>query len=218
MIGRQRPDWEALRLRMVDRQLRRRGIRDERVLAVMERVPRERFVPSELARLAYDDAALPIGEEQTISQPFIVATMCELLGLEGDENVLDVGTGSGYAAAVLDELSARVTSIERIPALAARARSVLAETGHEDVEVRIGDGGLGAPERAPFDAISVAAATEHVPSALYEQLAPGGRIVLPRGPLGEQRLVRISRTRGGPVETASLACRFVPLVRDGDRT
>jgi len=218
VIGRQRPDWEALRLRMVDRQLRRRGIRDERVLAVMERVPRERFVPSELARLAYDDAALPIGEEQTISQPFIVATMCELLGLEGDENVLDVGTGSGYAAAVLDELSARVTSIERIPALAARARSVLAETGHEDVEVRIGDGGLGAPERAPFDAISVAAATEHVPSALYEQLAPGGRIVLPRGPLGEQRLVRISRTRGGPVETASLACRFVPLVRDGDRT
>ena len=201
---------------MVDRQLRRRGIRDERVLAAMGRVPRERFVPGELARLAYDDAALPIGEDQTISQPFIVATMCELLELEGDENVLDVGTGSGYAAAVLDELSASVVSIERIPALAARARAALVETGHGGVEVRIGDGSLGASDRAPFDAISVAAATARVPPALYEQLAPGGRIMLPRGGAGGQRLVRISRTRGGPVETASLACRFVPLVRDGE--
>ena len=217
MIGRHGPDWEALRARMVDRQLRRRGIRDERVLAAMGRVPRERFVPLELARLAYDDAALPIGEEQTISQPFIVATMCELLQLDGDQNVLDVGTGSGYAAAVLDELSASVVSIERIPALAARARAVLGETGHGDVEVRVGDGSLGAPDRAPFDAISVAAATERVPSALYEQLAPGGRMVLPRGPHGGQLLVRISRTTGGPVETASLACRFVPLVRDEER-
>ena len=218
MIGRHAPDWEALRARMVDRQLRRRGIRDERVLAAMGRVPRERFVPGELARLAYDDAALPIGEDQTISQPFIVATMCELLELEGDENVLDVGTGSGYAAAVLDELSASVVSIERIPALAARARAALVETGHGDVEVRIGDGSLGAPDRAPYDAISVAAATDRVPPALYEQLAPGGRIMLPRGGAGGQRLVRISRTRRGPVETASLACRFVPLVRDGERT
>ena len=183
----------------------------------MAQVPRERFVPPELARLAYDDAALPIGEEQTISQPFIVATMCELLQLDGDENVLDVGTGSGYAAAVLDELSASVVSVERIPALAARACAALEQTGHGDVEVRIGDGSLGAPDRAPFDAISVAAATERVPSALYEQLAPGGRMVLPRGPHGGQLLVRISRTTSGPVETASLACRFVPLVRDGER-
>jgi protein-L-isoaspartate(D-aspartate) O-methyltransferase len=203
---------------MVDRQLRRRGIDDERVLAAMGRVPRELFVPPEVARLAYDDAALPIGEEQTISQPFIVATMCELLELDGDENVLDVGTGSGYAAAVLAELSSRIVSIERIPALAARARTALEDTGHAGVEVRIGDGSLGAPDRAPFDAISVAAATDRLPPALYEQLAPGGRIVLPRGGAGGQRLVRISRTRGGPVETASLACRFVPLVRDGDRT
>ena len=218
MIGRHGPDWEGLRARMVDRQLRRRGIGDERVLAAMGRVPREHFLPPELARLAYDDHALPIGDEQTISQPFIVATMCELLELEGDENVLDVGTGSGYAAAVLDELSAHVVSIERIPALAARARRALELTGHGDVEVWIGDGSLGAPPRAPFDAISVAAATDRVPPALYEQLAPGGRIVLPRGPLGGQRLVRISRTSSGPVETASLACRFVPLVRDGDRT
>jgi len=197
---------------MVERQLRERGISDERVLEAMRRVPREAFVPAELARLAYDDAALPIGEDQTISQPFIVATMCELLGLEGDERVLDVGTGSGYAAAVLDELAAEVVSIERIPVLAARARRALVATGHGDVDVRIADGSLGAPDRAPFDAISVAAATGLVPPALYEQLALGGRIVLPLGGRSGQRLVRIVRTEAGPVETGSLACRFVPLV------
>jgi protein-L-isoaspartate(D-aspartate) O-methyltransferase len=197
---------------MVERQLRGRGIVDERVLAAMARVPREAFVPAELARLAYDDAALPIGEEQTISQPFIVATMCALLELEGAERVLDVGTGSGYAAAVLDELAADVLSIERIPVLAARARRALELTGHGDVEVRVADGSLGAPDRAPFDAISVAAATDHVPPALYEQLAPGGRIVLPLGGRGGQRLVRVDRGEAGPVERGSLACRFVPLV------
>lgn len=197
---------------MVERQLRRRGITDERVLAALRTVPREAFVPVELARHAYDDAALPIGEGQTISQPFIVATMCELLELEGGEQVLDVGTGSGYAAAVLDVLAGRVVSIERIPVLAARARRALELTGHGGVEVRIADGSLGAPDRAPFDAISVAAATDHVPPALYEQLAPGGRIVLPLGGRGEQRLVRIERTVDGLVERSSVACRFVPLV------
>jgi protein-L-isoaspartate(D-aspartate) O-methyltransferase len=197
---------------MAERQLRARGITDERVLAAMGRVPREMFVPLEVARYAYDDAALPIGEHQTISQPFIVATMCELLGLEGDETVLDVGTGSGYAAAVLDELAGRVVSIERIPVLAARARRALEQTGHGDVEVRVGDGSLGAPDRAPFDAISVAAATQLVPSALYAQLAPGGRMVVPVGGSGGQRLVRIERGEDGPIETGSLACRFVPLV------
>ena len=181
MIGRREPDWGGLRARMVERQLRGRGIADERVLAAMGRVPREAFVPVEVASYAYDDAALPIGEDQTISQPFIVATMCELLELEGGESVLDVGTGSGYAAAVLDELAGSVVSVERIPVLAARARRALELTGHGDVDVRIGDGSLGAPDRAPFDAISVAAATEHVPPALYEQLAPGGRIVVPVG-------------------------------------
>jgi protein-L-isoaspartate(D-aspartate) O-methyltransferase len=138
--------------------------------------------------------------------------MCELLELEGGESVLDVGTGSGYAAAVLAELARQAVSIERIPALAARARRALELTGHGDVDVRVGDGSLGAPDRAPFDAISVAAATEHVPPALYEQLAPGGRIVLPVGGRGGQRLVRIERGDTGPVETGSLACRFVPLV------
>jgi protein-L-isoaspartate(D-aspartate) O-methyltransferase len=197
---------------MVERQLWRRGITDERVLAAMLRVPREVFVPPDLVAAAYDDGALPIGEEQTISQPFIVATMCELLALDGSEHVLDVGTGSGYAAAVLDELAASVVSIERIPALAARAHRALERTGHGRVEVRVGDGSLGVPDRAPFDAIAVAAATAHLPPALLEQLAPGGRMVLPRGSRRGQRLVRIVRTDDGPVETASLACRFVPLV------
>jgi protein-L-isoaspartate(D-aspartate) O-methyltransferase len=197
---------------MVERQLRRRGIADERVLAAMGRVPREAFVPSELAAVAYDDAALPIGEDQTISQPFIVAAMCELLTLEGTENVLDVGTGSGYAAAVLDELARQVVSVERIPSLAARARRALDSTGHADVEVRVAGDALGAPDRAPYDAISVAAATGRVPQALYDQLAVGGRLVLPIGSRGGQRLVRVLRTESGPIETLSLACRFVPLV------
>jgi protein-L-isoaspartate(D-aspartate) O-methyltransferase len=205
-------EWELLRARMVERQLRRRGISDERVLAAMGRVPREVFVPTELADLAYDDAALPIGEDQTISQPFIVATMCQLLALDGTERVLDVGTGSGYAAAVLDELAASVVSIERIETLAVRARRALDLTGHARVEVRVGDGSLGAPDRASFDAISIAAATDHVPPELFGQLAVGGRMVLPRGGRGGQRLVRIVRTAQGAVETTSLACRFVPLV------
>ena len=197
---------------MVERQLRRRGIVDERVLQAMGRVPREAFVPSPLADRAYDDAALPIGDEQTISQPYIVAAMCELLTLEGDERVLDVGTGSGYAAAVLDELAATVVSIERIPALAARARRALDETGHAGVDVRVGDGSGGAPDRAPFDAIAVAAATATVPQALYGQLVEGGRMVLPLGGPRGQQLVRIVRTARGPVQAATLACRFVPLV------
>jgi protein-L-isoaspartate(D-aspartate) O-methyltransferase len=205
-------DAERAREHMVERQLRRRGISDERVLAAMARVPREAFVPEKLAGHAYDDAALPIGARQTISQPYIVAAMCELLALEGTETVLDVGTGSGYAAAVLDELAESVVSVERIPVLAARAQRALELTGHGGVDVRVGDGSLGAPDRAPFDAISVAAATEHVPPALYEQLAPGGRIVVPVGGSGGQRLVRIERGESGPVEAGSLACRFVPLV------
>ena len=197
---------------MVDRQLRRRGISDERVLRAMAGVPREAFVPAELADHAYDDGALPIGEDQTISQPYIVAAMCELLSLTGTERVLDVGTGSGYAAAVLSELAESVVSIERIERLAERARRALEATGHGDVEVRVGDGSLGAPDRAPFDGIAVAAATARIPPALYSQLVEGGRLVLPLGGPGGQQLVRVVRTPDGPVKTASLGCRFVPLV------
>lgn len=214
MNGALHTELERRRAEMVERQLRRRGIADERVLGAMARVPREEFVPPSLAARAYDDAALAIGEGQTISQPYIVAAMCELLELDGSERALDVGTGSGYAAAVLDELVASVVSIERIEVLAARARRALDRTGHAAVEVRLGDGSNGAADAAPFDAIAVAAATERVPPALYEQLAPDGRMVLPRGGPAGQRLVRLVRTADGPVETASLACRFVPLVSD----
>ena len=204
--------FDERRAKMVERQLRRRGIEDERVLAAMGRVPREAFVPGQIADHAYDDAALPIGEEQTISQPYIVAAMCELLQLDGSEHVLDVGTGSGYAAAVLDELAASVVSVERIAVLAERARRALEDTGHEGVEVRVADGALGAPERSPFQAIAVAAATPVVPRALYDQLALGGRLVLPLGASRGQLLTRVVRTSEGPEQTALIGCRFVPLV------
>jgi protein-L-isoaspartate(D-aspartate) O-methyltransferase len=204
---------ERARARMVERQLRRRGIADERVLEAMGRVPREAFVPTEIAAHAYDDAALPIGDGQTISQPYIVAAMCELLALDGSEHVLDVGTGSGYAAAVLDELAGSVVSIEVVPELAERARATLEATGHRRVEIRVGDGRLGVPDRAPFDSIAVAAATAAVPPALLEQLVIGGRLVAPLGGSGGQQLVRLRKTEQGVEETRSVACRFVPLVR-----
>jgi protein-L-isoaspartate(D-aspartate) O-methyltransferase len=200
---------------MVERQLRGHGIADERVLAAMGRVPREAFFPEELRRFAYEDGAFPIGFGQTISQPFIVATICQLLELTGTERVLDVGTGSGYQAAVLAELAAGVVTIERVPELASNARAALAEAGYGRVEVRVGDGSLGVPERAPFDAVAVAAAAPGVPPALYDQLAEGGRLVLPRGSRWGQDLVLVSRTPDGPVERASVPCRFVPLVGSG---
>ena len=166
---------------MVEMQLRARDIVDERVLAAMERVPRELFVPPEERSRAYQDAALPIGAGQTISQPYMVARICEVLALSGSERVLDVGTGSGYQAAVLAELAAEVITIERIPELAAEAERALKEAGYENVEVRLGDGTLGVPERAPFRAIAVAAAAPEVPESLYEQLEPGGRMAIPVG-------------------------------------
>jgi protein-L-isoaspartate(D-aspartate) O-methyltransferase len=204
----------AARAAMVDRQLRRRGIDDEHVLAAMARVPRELFVPSNLREYAYDDGALPIGHGQTISQPFIVATICSLLELDGDERALDVGTGSGYQAAVLAELAREVVTIERIPELAVRARAALAAAGYPEVQVVVGDGSLGYPERAPFDAIAVAAAAPRVPEALYEQLALGGRLVLPRGTRWGQDLVKVLKTPEGPVESETVPCRFVPLLGD----
>lgn len=202
------------RARMVEQQLRRRGIDDENVLAAMGRVPRERFVPEHARRRAYEDEALPIGFGQTISQPFMVATICVLLELEGHERVLDVGTGSGYQAAVLSELAAEVVTVERLPELAEVARDALAGAGYAGVEVRVGDGSVGLPDRAPFDAIAVAAAAPSVPAALYDQLVEGGRLVVPRGSRWGQELVLVLRTSSGPREQTSVPCRFVPLVGD----
>ena len=199
---------------MVERQLRRRGISDARVLAAMGQVPRELFVPERLRRDAYADGALPIAHGQTISQPLMVATICSLLALEGHERVLDVGTGSGYQAAVLAELAADVVTVERLPDLAAAARRTLSEAGYGRVEVVVGDGSVGVPERAPFDAIAVAAAAPTVPRALYDQLVEGGRLVVPRGTRWGQELVVAVRTAEGPRERVSVPCRFVPLLGD----
>ena len=198
---------------MVEHQLRSRGIRDERVLSAMARVPRELFVPPELRYRAYEDAALPIGEGQTISQPYMVARICEELELHGGERVLDVGTGSGYQAAVLAELADEVHSIERIAPLAERARETLALAGYgQSVHVHVGDGSRGLPQLAPFDAIAVAAAAPGLPEALYEQLRPRGRLVIPIGDRWEQRLEVIVQTHEGPAVLRTVPCRFVPLL------
>jgi len=197
------------RRRMVQRQLRRRGIEDERVLAAMELVPRERFVPGSQRRRAYRDGALPIGEGQTISQPWIVARMTAALELDGVERVLEVGTGSGYGAAILSRCCSHVVTIERREGLSERAAAVLADLGYRNVEVRTGDGSLGMPDRAPFDGILVTAAAEHGPSpALAAQLAPGAPLVCPVDRGKGERLIRV---RDGETE-AIAPVRFVALV------
>jgi protein-L-isoaspartate(D-aspartate) O-methyltransferase len=196
---------------MVDRQLRRRGIDDERVLAAMEEIPRECFLPEDMRGRAYRDGALRIGEGQTMSQPWIVACMAQLLELQGDEVVLEVGTGSGYAAAVLSRLCRDVVTIERFESLAEGARKVLAELGYDNVEVRVGDGARGAPDRAPFGGISVTAtALDAPPRALFNQLAPGAALVCPVDRGGRELLMRF---RDGE-EEAIVPVRFVPLVAD----
>jgi protein-L-isoaspartate(D-aspartate) O-methyltransferase len=193
--------------------LDRRGIEDERVLAAMAAVPRELFVPPPLRERAYEDAALPIGARQTISQPYMVALICEQLALRGGERVLDVGTGSGYQAAVLAELAGAVHSIERLPELAETARRSLAAADYADrVRVHVGDGTLGLPAHAPFAAIAVAAAAPGPPAPLYEQLEPRGRLVLPVGGRQGQLLEVVVRTPEGPATLRTIACRFVPLV------
>jgi protein-L-isoaspartate(D-aspartate) O-methyltransferase len=197
---------------MVDAQLRGRDVVDERVLAAMERVPRELFLPEKLRDRAYDDAALPIGAGQTISQPYMVARICEALSLTGPERVLDVGTGSGYQAAVLAELAEEVDTIERIPELAEQAGANLAAAGYGRVRVHVGDGSRGLPERAPFDAIAVAAAAPELPRMLYEQLEPRGRLAVPVGRRRMQHLEVIVRSPEGPAVLRSVPCRFVPLV------
>ena len=205
-------DFADLRARMVERQLRQRGIFDERVLAAMEEVPREAFVPATMRHRAYADSALPIGEEQTISQPWIVAAICQALELRGPERVLEVGTGSGYSTAVLARLAAEVISVERHESLARGARRVLAELGVANVELLIGDGSRGVPERAPFEAIAVHASAPAPPPALAEQLADGGRLVVPIAADSIDTLT-VLRRRGAGVEVHSLGpCRFVPLI------
>jgi protein-L-isoaspartate(D-aspartate) O-methyltransferase len=195
----------------IDDQLRQRGIHDERVLAAMARVPRELFVPEDLRGLAYEDAALPLALGQTVSQPFVVAFICQGLALEGDERVLDVGTGSGYQAAVLAELAREVHSVERIPELADRAKVSLAAAGYDRVNVHVGDGWLGLPEYAPYDGIAVAAAAELMPPALLQQIRVGRRIALPLG-RRRQLLCVLERTGEGARLLVSIPVRFVPLV------
>ena len=211
-----RPDGAvAKRVRMVERQLRARGIDDERVLEAMAAVPRELFVPKELRGRAYDDDALPIGGGQTISQPYMVARICVELRLRGGERVLDVGTGSGYQAAVLAELGADVHSIERLSELADQASESLAAAGYADrVRVHVGDGTRGLPAEAPFAAIAVAAAVPAVPPSLYAQLADRGRLVVPVGERREQLLQVIVRSPEGPATLLAVRCRFVPLLGD----
>jgi protein-L-isoaspartate(D-aspartate) O-methyltransferase len=204
--------FERDRTRMVEDQLVRRGIADERVLGAMRRVPRHLFVDEALRDRAYGDHALPIGEEQTISQPYIVALMSSLLGLTGQEKVLEVGTGSGYQTAVLAELARRVCSIERLPRLAQRARTVLDGRGYSNVWIRVGSGTLGWPDEAPFDRILVAAGGPAVPPPLFEQLAPGGRMVLPLGDVEGQTLTVVENAGGTMKLTPHGDCKFVRLV------
>ncbi|WP_303290475.1 protein-L-isoaspartate(D-aspartate) O-methyltransferase [Marinobacter sp. SS5-14b] len=208
------PDFSALRRSMVDRQIARRGVRDKRVLEAMVRVPRELFVPKHLADEAYEDHPLPIGYGQTISQPYIVALMAEALALQGRERVLDIGTGSGYAAAVLASMALEVFSIERIPELVHQARANLDCAGFSQVYLRCGDGTLGWPEAAPFDGICVAAGAPSIPEALKQQLAVGGRLVIPIGEeySGQQLtcIRRVSETEFSREDYGSV--RFVPLL------
>jgi protein-L-isoaspartate(D-aspartate) O-methyltransferase len=199
---------------MVDRQLRARGIDDPRTLRAMAKVPRERFVPKELTARAYDDSPLPIGFGQTISQPYIVAFMTQALRPKPTDRVLEIGTGSGYQAAVLSELVAQVYSIEIVRPLAQRAAVVLQALGYKNVLVKGGDGYKGWPEYAPFDSIIVTAAPDHVPQPLIEQLKEGGRLIIPVGKTHAQRLYTYEKRGGSLKETAVIPVRFVPLTRD----
>jgi protein-L-isoaspartate(D-aspartate) O-methyltransferase len=203
-------DFAQARQRMVRQQIRGRGVRDARVLAAMEKVPRHELVPADVRDHAYEDRPLSIGWGQTISQPYIVAAMTEAVGLEGAERVLEIGTGSGYQAAVLAELCSEVFSIELEAELAERARADLARLGYRNVTVRHGNGYLGWPEQAPFDAIVVTAAPPDIPPLLVEQLALGGRMVLPVG-RAFQELLLVTRTEQGIERKFLMGVRFVPM-------
>ncbi|HVN88979.1 MAG TPA: protein-L-isoaspartate(D-aspartate) O-methyltransferase [Candidatus Binataceae bacterium] len=205
-------DSAAARERMAIEQLEQRGIKDVRVLAAMREVPRERFLPSTMADHAYDDGPLPIGSSQTISQPYMVALMSEVATLRGDERVLEIGTGSGYQAAILSRLAREIYSIETLPELHDRARVALNALRCDNVRLEIGDGSLGWPEEAPFDVIIVTAASPTIPRPLLEQLARYGRLIAPIGEDELQTLVRVRRVDGSWQEEYFSECRFVPLV------
>jgi len=205
-------DYTGARLVMVRSQLQRRGITDARVLQAMREVPRHLFVPLEWRHEAYSDRPLPISADQTISQPYMVAIMAQSLALQGHECVLEIGTGSGYQAAVLSHLAAQVFSIEYFANLADSARAVLQRLGHTNVEVVVGDGGLGLPEHAPYEGIIVAAAAPHVPQPLLGQLTEGGRLVIPVGSATSQELFIITRHGDNYAQERSVPCRFVPLL------
>jgi protein-L-isoaspartate(D-aspartate) O-methyltransferase len=209
---RQPPDFAAKRARMVERQLRRRGIHDERVLEAMGEIPRELFVPERVRRSAYDDSALPIGHEQTISQPWVVAAICQALKLGGDERMLEIGTGSGYSAAVLARLGDTVISLERVPELAEGARRALGELPAAKVEVVVADGSKGYEQAAPYDAIAVHAATPEAPHSLLGQLGAGGRLVVPIAAGSADLLTAFERHNGDLHQETIGPCRFVPLI------
>lgn len=205
--------FSIARRRMVEEQVIARGIADQRVIDAMFKVPRHKFVEQALEGKAYQDAPLPIGEKQTISQPYMVAVMSEALALTGSETVLEIGTGSGYQAAVLALLADRVFSLERIPSLARRARKVLDECGFGKVNIRLADGTQGWQEMAPFDAILVTAGAPEVPQHYLDQLALGGRLIIPVGDRESQLLLRVTRTSEKEyLEEQMLGCRFVPLI------
>ena len=203
-------DFERLRKKMVETQLIPRGIKDKKVIEAFLVVPREKFVSENLKEFAYDDTPLPIGEGQTISQPYIVALMTELLQLKGGEKVLEIGTGSGYQAAVLSEIGCDVYSVERIPSLATRAGKILQQLGYI-VKIKIGDGTLGWEEYAPYDGIIVTAAGPKTPQSLLTQLKEGGRIVMPVGDMYLQELIRITKVKGKFIKENFGGCQFVPL-------
>ena len=197
---------------MVDEQILWRGVRDERVITAMRKVPRHEFLPEAIRGMAYQDSALPLGEGQTMSQPYMVARMTELLGLQGTERVLEIGTGSGYQAAVLSELCGKVYSVERIKLLAERARLNLDRLGYRSVAIKVYDGTYGWKDMSPFDAIMVTAGAPDVPAPLVDQLKEGGRMVIPVGDRYGQVLLTIVKTPSGPVTERSIPCTFVPLV------
>jgi len=210
-------DDSALRSAMVESQLRARGIRDRRVLDAMSRVPRELFVPDEMRHEAYADGALPIDCGQTISQPIIVALMSEALECQGQERILEIGTGSGYQAAILAEIGGEVYSIERHPELTQRAHEILQRLGYRTIHLRTGDGALGWPEQAPFDRIIVTAAALKCPPALWDQLVEGGILVGPFGPPSEQSLYASHKVKGRAQSHVLTGCRFVPLISGSEK-